>query len=175
MFKKSLLMFSLACTPFLSYANWNAGVNYINVSSDSAGSDISLSGIAGSIGYLIPSGNNLFLMPELKVGVGLADDTITLAGDEVTIEMDQYLSLSFRGQYAVGRGGYVFAAPTYTYISSKATGNVAGSNVSAGADEWEFGVGVGAGYMLTDFISAELVYEKYSDTDILNLGVKFHF
>lgn len=175
MFKKSLLVLSLACAPFLSQASWNAGINYINVSSESAGSDISLSGIAGSIGYLIPSGNNLLLMPELKVGVGLADDTISLAGDEVKIEMDQYLSLSFRGQYAVGIGGYVFAAPAYTYISSKATGNVAGSNVSIGSDEWEFGMGVGAGYMLTDFISAELMYEKYSDTDILNFGIKLHF
>ncbi|WAJ69188.1 outer membrane beta-barrel protein [Catenovulum adriaticum] len=166
MFKKALLAVCIAGASFSSFANWVGGVSYINLSNDE-GADISLGGLTGSLGYQFDAQNGFYFTPELRVGTGISDDSV----GGVDVEMDSFVALSVRGQYSVNQQVYLFAAPSYANAELTASGG--GTSVTE--DEWEFGLGGGIGYQMTDAMSAEFMYEQYDDADLMSFGVKFSF
>lgn len=166
MFKKALLAVCIAGASFSSFANWVGGVSYINLSEDD-GADISLGGLTGSLGYKIDAQNGFYFMPELRVGTGISDDSV----GGIDVEMDRFVALSVRGQYSLNQQVYLFAAPSYTNVELTASAG----GVSTSEDEWEFGLGGGIGYQMTQAMSAEFMFEQYDDADLMSFGVKFAF
>ena len=180
--KKLVLGVFLASSSFAATAaesapstNWVGGISYINLSDEDDGLDISLGGIVGSLGYKIKSGDNFYLIPEVRIGIGISDDSVTYLGVDVDVELDSFLALSLRGQIELSNGVYLFAAPTYA--NAEFTASVSQGNLSASAteDSWEFGLGGGVGYSLSATTSAEFIYEQFDGTDVVSFGLKFNF
>lgn len=155
--------------------NWVGGISYINLSDEDDGLDISLGGVVGSLGYKIKSGNNFYLIPEVRIGTGISDDSVSYLGVDVDVELDGFLALSLRGQFELDNGVYIFAAPTYANAEFTASASQGGQSASATDDSWEFGVGGGVGYNFTKTASAEVMYEQFDGTDVFSLGLKFNF
>ena len=152
----------LTASTFAS-AQWTVGGGYANYSEDDGGLDISLGGVYGSAGYVYENGQISF-MPEIRIGVGVADDTVS----GVNVEIDSFLALSLRGQYEVTKDFSVFLQPTYGRL--EVTANFNGQSVSD--DEWEFGFGGGAAFKVSNTTSIEAIYESFDGTDVLSLGVR---
>ncbi len=171
MLKKTLLAACITAISFSSSANWVGGVSYVNLSEDEAGMDISLGAIVGSIAYKTESENNFYFIPELRLGVGLGDDSVEVFGTSVDVEMDRFVSLSVKGQYEFDNSVYVFLAPSYTNV--EVTASTAG--ISATEDDWEFGLGGGLGYQFNEAAALEVSLEQFDGSDLLSLGIKFAF
>ena len=167
MMKKTLLALVLAGTSFASQANWQAGVGYVNLSDSEGGDSISLNALVGSLGYKFKTGDNFYLVPELRLGTGVGDDELYGA----KIEVESFTALSLRGQYDLESGLYIYGAPSYANLEVKASAYVE----SASEDEWEFGLGGGVGYNFSNAMLAELSYEQFDGVDVVSLAVKFDF
>lgn len=175
MFKKTALAILIAGSSFSSFANWVGGVSYFNLSDKDDGIEVSLSGISGSLGYKIDSDNNFYFMPEVRIGTGISDDSVSMYGVDVDVEMDSFIALSVRSQYELNNGVYLFAAPSYANLKVTASASQGSQSASETDDSWEFGFGGGVGYQFNESTSAELMYEQYDGTDVLSVGVKFDF
>jgi hypothetical protein len=163
MFKKTAILFSLAILPLTASANWTAGGGYAKVSAD----DISLGAIYGSIAYTYKATNNFFIVPELRLGTGVSDDTIY----DVKVEIESFTTLSVRGQYDYASGAYLFAMPSYANLDVKASYQ----GLSETEDDWELGYGIGAGFKISNEASIEASFEKYDDVDVATIGLKYTF
>lgn len=155
--------------------NWVGGISYANLSDEEDGLDISLGALVGSLGYKIESGSSFYFMPEVRVGVGITDDTVTVFGVDVDVELDSFLALSVKGQFELENGVYLYAAPTYANAEFTASASQGGQSASATEDSWEFGLGLGAGYNFNPSTSLEASYEQFDGTDVLSVGLKFSF
>ncbi len=151
--------------------NWVGGISYMNLSED----DISLGGIVGSLGYKIKSGDNFYIIPEVRIGTGISDDSFSELGVDVDVELDHFLALSLRGQFEFDNGVYLFAAPTYANAKFTASASQGSQSASVTDDSWELGIGGGAGYSFNKTTSAEVMYEYFDGTDAISLGLKFNF
>ena len=156
----------LALIPCMANAEWVVGGGFYNLSDEDGGIDVSLNAIVASVGFRFESGVNFAVMPELRIGTGVGDDTVV----GVDVEIDSLLALSVRGQYEFDSGVYLFGAPAYANLDLKASAG----GFSASDDEWEFGIGGGVGYRSNN-VSGELSYETYDDTDVIGIAVKFWF
>jgi hypothetical protein len=67
---------------------------------------------------------------------------------------------------------YVYIVPSYGKLELTASAN--GFSESSDSD-WEFGLGGGFGYMVTETTSVEVSYETFDDADVLSIGAKFAF
>lgn len=172
MLKKTLLAICIAGVSFSSMANWVGGASYVNLSDEADGIDLSLSGISASIGYKFESQNNFYFLPELSIATGISDDTVTLFGTDINVEMDRFIVLSVRAQYELDNNIYLFVAPSYANL--KMTAKTSGYE-SISDDEWEFGFGGGVGYNFNKNLSTELSYDQYDGTDVINVGIKYAF
>ncbi len=156
------LAFLIASVP--ASAQWVAGGGYVNLSDEDDFFDVSLGGIYGSLGYLMAQDGGFSFMPELRVGVGISDDTIS----GFDIELDSFIALSVRGQYDIDSNFYVYAAPSYARVELTASA----FGMSASEDDWEFGVGGGFGYKFSEKGWLELSYETYDGTDAFSVGFR---
>jgi opacity protein-like surface antigen len=152
-------------------SNWVGGVSYINLSDGEDDFSTSLKSIVGSLGHKISSDNNFLLVPQITIGFGVGDDTLYIYGSKINVRLDHWIALSLRGQYQLDNGLYLFAAPSYANAQFTASSG----GYSETDDEWEFGVGIGAGYNFSETASAELNYEQFNGTDVISLGIKFNF
>jgi opacity protein-like surface antigen len=126
----------------------------------------------GSLAYKYENfDNGFFLMPELRLGTGVGDDSMNVSGNKVKIEIDSFMALSVRGQYDYRNGAYVYVMPSYANLDITASFN----NQSASEDDWEFGIGAGVGYRINKKVSVEASYESYNDADFLSVGFKYAF
>ncbi|MGL4939209.1 outer membrane protein [Shewanella sp.] len=155
--------------------SWVAGVSYMNLSDESDGVDISVGGVAGSLGYQFKSGENFYLVPEVRLGTGVGSDSFSLSGIDVEVELDTFIALSLRGQFEFDNGVYLYAAPTYANAEFTAKASYFGQTASSTEDSWEFGVGGGVGYRFSQVTSAELSYEQFDGIDVFSVGLKFNF
>lgn len=155
--------------------HWVAGISYLNLSDESDGFDISLGGIAGSIGYKFKSGETFYLIPEARVGIGIGSDNVSESGIDIDMELDSFVAFSVRGQFEFDNGMYVYVAPSYANAKFTATASLGGVTAKVSDDSWELGVGGGVGYQFNKTLAAELSYEQFDGTDMLSVGVKFNF
>ena len=156
-----------------------AGFGYAGTEIDTRdllGDDINLGVFYASLGTEINAQNDGFrLVPELRVGSGIEDDTI-LGAD---LEVEYFVSLSLRAEvhqndatdFFLPAGGYAFVNPTFTVISVEASG----FGVVASETTEEFGVGVGLGYNFTEIASAEVYAEFYDEVTFYGVGARFRF
>jgi len=174
--KKILLGLLGIVLPLSASANWVGGVSYFNISDDSDGIDISLDGVAASIGYKFESGNNFYFIPSFSYGFGLSDDSVSEGGVTGTIELDNVMGFDFRGQWEFDSGMYLFLAPSYKQLEATAKASYQGYSASfSGESDWEFGFGGGIGYNFNEKIGAEFGYEVIDGSDIMSLGLRVNF
>jgi len=153
-------------------ADWNTGLAYSQFKDDGDGVDISLDAVTLSVGYEIRiEDSNFSFMPELRVGFGVGDDTINESGMDVTVELETYYGLSTRGTYHASPKFYVFLQPSYVNIEVKASA----MGISAKEDEWEFGFGGGVGFIPTNNVMLEAIFEDFDGTNVISAGVRYSF
>ena len=167
--KKVVLCVFMLFVSLSASAQWVVGGAYTNLSDDVGNSDFSLGALVGSIGYrFYPEGDTGFsIMPELRIGFGVGDDTVL----GVEFELDRYAAINLRGQYAFDSGFYGFIAPSYTNI--EVTGSFGGITVTE--DDTEFGLGGGIGYMFNKQVHAEVLFEGIDGTDVFTFALKAQF
>ena len=184
-----------------SQASWQIGVAYENFSEDIDAFEISIDTLALSAGYHYPVNDNWAIVPEVKLGTGLGEDTpinenstTPLVGGVETIrlrtdiEIDHFLELAVRLEYGFDSGVYLYAVPSYINLETTAEaefdfqltfddGFVDGFSDRAreSDDEWEFGVGLGLGYQFNDNIAIEFAYQEFDDTEVVSAGLKYAF
>jgi len=168
MFKKAILSAALLTVSMSASANWEFGIGYTNVSDDDGDIDISLGGIVASAGYQYQVNDGFQLVPEVRIGTGVSDDTVF----GVDVELDSFYAVSLRGEYTLADNMYVYIVPSYGKLELTASAN--GFSESSDSD-WEFGLGGGFGFMVTETTSVEVSYETFDDADVLSIGAKFAF
>lgn len=146
-------------------AQWVAGGGYINLSEDDL--DVSVGGVFASLGYQIDAEGNFTFIPELRIGVGVSDDTV----EGITVELSTFFALSMRGQYEFDSGLYLYAAPSF----AQAEFDFSGFLGSGSEDESEAGIGGGVGYKFSETAWGELSYEAFDGIDALSIGFKVAF
>jgi len=151
--------------------NWVGGIAYSNLSNGDGDLKLSLGALIGSLGYKFQSSGSFHIMPEVRIGFGITDDTVSF----FEVELDSFMAFSVRGQFDLDSGVYLFAAPTYA--NAKFTESVSQVDLSYSTtfDSWEFGLGLGAGYNFNPSTSAEVSYEQFDGTDVITFGAKFNF
>lgn len=170
----SLITFSLIASAEDSQPNreWVGAVGFVNFSDEEDGLSVSLNGIVGSLGYKIRSSNNLTLIPQVRIGFGISDDTLSIPRYyDVKVQLDSFLALSMRGEIEFNNGIYAFATPSYANAQITAISR----GYSETDDDWEFGIGAGAGYNFSETASTEFSYERFDSTDVFTLGVRYDF
>jgi hypothetical protein len=163
---KGFFIAGLLAVSSLASADWTVSGGYSNYSEDDGADDISLNVIYAGVGYEFQSGNVTF-MPELRYGVGVGDDKLY----GVTVEVDSFFSASIRGQYNVTDTFAVFLQPAYSRL--EVTASV--SNRSFTEDEWEFGIGGGAAFVLSEKFQLEALYENYDGSNVFSFGGRYKF
>ncbi len=176
MLKKLLLGTLILTASTITQANsWVAGIGYMNVSESEDDMDINLGAITASLGYKFQVTDTLYIIPEVRLGTGVAKETINIWDVNVDIEIKSFSAISVKAQWELDNGLYFFAAPTYANLDIKATASYGGNSESASEDSNEFGLGGGIGYSFNESISTELMFETYEDLNALTVGVKFSF
>jgi len=102
MFKKTAFALTLlSLTLTASASNWQVGGGFGTLSENADDEDVSLNIIYGSVAYKIQKDDsNFFFVPELRLGKGIGDDSIS----DVTVDVERFIALSVRGQYEYGNG-----------------------------------------------------------------------
>lgn len=152
-----------------SSSNQIGGLGYMNVSDDS-GPEVNIDVLVGSIASRHNVSQSFSFVPELRLGVGISDDTVTVeSGERVEMELEYLLALSLKAQLDVTESLYVFLNPTYAYSSLKSSSET----YRASGTNSEFGIGTGAGFEFGNGVAVELSIDKFSDARIASVGLKF--
>ena len=176
-----------------SKKEWIGGVGYLNLADELDGESINLGAIVGSLGYKINIHDNFYLIPEVRVGVGIGNDSLYdsysndyyKAESTIEVEIDSLVALSVRGQFKFKSGIFLYVAPTY----SRGSFSIKTTYKDQYVDEDEpyieiyndndslddFTVKAGTGFYLSELTSAELSYEKFEGSEVTTLSIKYNF
>lgn len=132
--------------------------------------DVSFPAVVASVGYKQQVGQFTYLIPELRVGLGVGSKTVQVSGVDADLEMDVLTALSLKGQLDLTEAVYVFLAPTFA--STQVSATVEDEVVSA--TDWGVALGAGVGIQFGYQASLEFGYEKFNNANILSLGMKFN-
>jgi opacity protein-like surface antigen len=163
---KVLLGVGLIAASSFASAAWTTSGGYASISDSDDGIDLKLGAVYVSAGYEFLS-TDFTIMPELRLGVGVTDDTVL----GVNVEVDSFIAFSVRGTLNLTNNVGLFLQPTYTRLDL--TANAMGQSESA--DDSELGFGGGASYKLSDMASIEAAYEVIDGTDVISFGYRYHF
>lgn len=162
-------------TAFAAENQWNAGISYFNLSEDInlySNETISLGGVVGHINYSYPVSDQFSIVPDVRLGTGLLDDSIDfIYGTELDIDLELFAALSVRAQYDFNKQFYGFIAPSYAYARI----GVEYDGYTESEGDWDSGIGGGIGYKFSDTAAAEFRYESYSGTNAVMAGFSFNF
>jgi len=172
---------------------WVGGVGYLNLADEFDRESINLGAIVGSLGYKINIRDNFYLIPEVRVGIGVGNDSLydSYSNDyyksesTIQVEIDSLIAFSLRGQFEFGSGLYLYVAPTYSrgsfsvrtiYKDQYVDGDELYIEVyDENASLDDFTVKGGAGFYFNELTSAELSYEKFEGSEVTTLGIKYNF
>jgi opacity protein-like surface antigen len=129
-------------------------------------------------GYLRLGGNaNEYVSGELRLGLGLGDDSVNVSGTTVDVELDTLFGGYIRGGYPVTEEfyPYVIAGITRAELTASVPGVV---SISDSGTDTSFGLG--ADLSVTDNASLNVEYMSWYDkdgTDVsgFSLGASFAF
>lgn len=176
MLKKSLA--ALAITALLT-GTAQAQRNYIggnlallDYSEDTVSDDASLTGLVGRFGVFI----NRNLAGEVRFGVGLGHDTLTINNLDADIELDYMFGGYLRGVFPINKSiaPYIIGGITHGEL----TASVAGANYKLSDKDISFGAGVDLA--LLQGIGLNFEYMNYISTggvdiDALTVGITKKF
>ena len=154
---------------------------------------VDLSVVYGSISYEIDLPNEqASLVPEIRIGTGIAGDTIdnaylgstqTSTGNQpvyadMEFSVNTYMSFLLNAKYDWGKV-YGLANINATYMDLEASASALGVATTVSESDWMLGAGLGLGIELTEKAAIEFNTEIYSVSDSIALsagaGVKFTF
>lgn len=165
---KMCFVATLLFTSCFANAEWSTSGSYSNYNEFEVG-------VASlSIAYTYDE-SNYSITPELRIGTGIGDTDIgSLAGfvsGAETFEIDEFVSVSIRGQYKFDDYFGIFIQPSYSQLGFSVSGN----GIAASDDDTEFNIGLGANYRFNDNISVEVIYEPLYNNDVVSFGVRYTF
>ena len=132
------------------------------------------------------------LVPEIRIGTGIAGDTIdnaylgstqTSTGNQpvyadMEFSVNTYMSFLLNAKYDWGKV-YGLANINATYMDLEASASALGVATTVSESDWMLGAGLGLGIELTEKAAIEFNTEIYSVSDSIALsagaGVKFTF
>jgi len=170
--KKSLMLAACLLSTSAMAAENYAGVQYAMVTySESDIPDFNPSALVARVGHNF---NKNFAV-EGRFGIGIADDSNTISGIPVSVEVDQFISVLAKGSLPLGAGANVYGLIGYT--DGKITANAFGFSSSASESDTSFGLGIEFGKGDT---TGSIEYVNYIDKNdgsltSINLGVNFAF
>lgn len=148
-------------------ADWTMSAGYLHLSDDG----VDLGALAASLGYRFELTPGAVFIPEIRGGFGVVDED----SGGVDGELDSLFAFSPRLQFESDAGLYGFLTASYAYTEFTASANFGQGTVSITEDDWDFGGGLGAGYMFTDQMGLEASYENFSGTDVFGLNLRINF
>lgn len=168
MLKKSLLALALSLTSIGASANWVGGINYTSVNEDLGYiGDVNIDTINLELGYKYNTAEQFKLIPSLRFGFGISNDSGRSYWSSVEFSVDSYYLFTLRGQYEYDNGVYLYGAP------SVGTYNLSVNDTSDSSNK--FGFGAGIGFKANDAMAFELSLERVDDADLVSAGIKFGF
>lgn len=154
-----------------------AGVQYATIGYDESGFDeFNPTGLVGRFGHFVADN----FAVEGRIGFGLAEDSQTISGIDVSLEVDNLF-----GVYGVGYlpfndkvSGYALLGFTTASMTAKATDGI--NSASASADDDGLSFGIGGQFDVTDKASLNIEYTQYLDgsnykADAFSFGANFKF
>ncbi|WP_286233781.1 porin family protein [Thalassotalea sediminis] len=169
--KKITLASLFSLCAFTASAEWSGGIGYANLSDDISGQDLSFGALVGEVKYNFHDTEKVSLFAGLRYGIGIQDESVKYYGTSIDIELDRFVAIDLRAQFDLNEEVYAFVMPTYG--NAKFTASSAGQSFSD--DDWEFGGGLGIGYVLNNQATIEASYQKYDSTDVLGVNYSFKF
>lgn len=155
---KSLLAVSIVTLPAVTFAESYVGGNFAMIDySEEGASDASLNAIYGRFGTFF--GDNF--SGELRLGLGVGDDSVSYAGFDVDVELKNFFGAYLRGGVPVGESFYPYAIIGYS--KGKLEASALGESESASESDLSFGVG--ADFSVAETVTINLEYMNYIDKD----------
>lgn len=148
-------------------AEWTMGAGYLHLSDD----DVDLGALAASLGYRFDLSPGVVFVPEIRGGFGVKDEEV----GAIELDVDSFFAFSPRLQLESDTGLYAFVTASYAYLEVGAEADFGQGTINLSEDDWDFGGGLGAGYMFTDQVGLEASYENFSGTDIFGLNLRINF
>lgn len=146
-----------------------AGASYAQAKVDMSGfGDVKPSVLFAKIGTEI---NKNFAI-EGRIGTGVSDDTVSVMGAPVKVEVDQYYGIYAKGILPVGDSVSIYGLIGETH--AKITASALGTSVSDSQNSGSYGVGLD--FAVAKDVSLNLEWARlFKDTDALSVGVTFKF
>lgn len=148
------------------------GVNYASVDYEETGfPTVSPTAIAFRIGNEL----NKNVAVEARLGTGLSDDTVTVSGVGIAVEVDNFFGAYVRGILPLGR---ISPYGLIGYTKGEVTARV--GNISVSDDDSDFSYGLGADFNLNKTSAINVEWAKLfsgADFDVyaLSVGYKYSF
>lgn len=152
---------------------WYAGASFVQVDYKETGFEtVSPTAVAFRLGREI----NPYLAVEGRLGTGLSEDTIRVAGVNVSVEVDNFIGVYARGMIPTGTLFRPYGMVGYT--SGELTAS--GGGVAVSADESDFSYGLGADFnigkqLVLNAEFARLFKGAGFKVEGFSLGVAFRF
>lgn len=154
------LLVMLASAP--AAAQFTGQIGYAHITDD-----FDLGAIVGSFGMELDVTDNFALVPEVRAGLGVRNDTV----GGVKLELDHLYGVANRFQFNASESFYLFGS--LSYIRYKVSASM--GSVSASDNSWEWGYGGGLGYRFNQGNALDLSYERVDGVDIITAGWRFRF
>ncbi|QOC22305.1 outer membrane beta-barrel protein [Wenzhouxiangella sp. AB-CW3] len=148
-------------------AQFDLGIGYHHIDD----SPVSVGGLVGSAGYPIVVDENFSVIPELRVGFGINDDTVL----GTKVELDHIFGVAARLQYELNESFYGYIVPSYAQYKFSASATSSAGSASISGSTNEFGIGLGLGFRATDTVGLEFAYENVDGSDIISVTTRFSF
>ena len=162
MFKKSLTtgfaLFSLLLGNAHADNYFGGNIAFLDYSEDGISGDASLTAIVGRLGTTF----NKNFSGELRLGLGIADDSVGVFGYDVDVELDNMFGAYVRGGVPVTDTFFPYAIVGYTRGELTASIPGFGSESDAEAD---LSFGFGADVNISKTIILNVEYMNYFDKD----------
>ena len=148
------------------------GLSVSQLGYDEAGFSADVMTIDGKLGTYF----NENFSGEIRLGLGITDDTVNVFGTDVDVEIPNYFGAYVRGGIPVTEGFYPYIVAGYT------RGKIEGSALGESFSETESDVsyGLGADFSVSNDVDITLEYMNYLDkdgveVDGISLGFKARF
>jgi opacity protein-like surface antigen len=142
----------------LAEQNYAGGsIAFIDYAEEGISDDASLTMIAGRLGTKF----NEHLSGEIRIGLGIGDDSVDVFGTDVDIELDTMFGAYVRGGIQAADSFYPYVVLGYT--RGKVTASVPGFSTSESESDVSFGIG--ADVDINDKLTFNAEYMNYLDKD----------
>lgn len=140
---------------------WGVNYSFLTYEEDGISEDFDLGALVGKVGGKF----NPYVAGELRAGLGISDDSISVGGDSLEVELDHLI-----GAYAVVGAPndspvYPYAVVGMTQGQVSATATIDGVTASDSESDSDLSFGVGANMAISDGFQLNAEYMQYLDKD----------